>query len=1202
MAAAEPTFTDHDAFMDMVVQPCKYMPIAATQHPPFADGVFKTPFRSLIACHFPSTLFTMHDASFAAANSSEYCRDTVSLLLLLVHCAHRANVRVFLETLYDSELCAAGIFDCRGYRLLIPVHAQAYDEFAAIIASELEEQEQPETSSKRKPKRRRTEESVVMPHDTYVNRKRIKSPMHFLDVISRMFVCHAGSTPARINLVLADDSSAGGEDVSAEHEDNTVYSVLDYRKHMGGEQAEAWYTAMRLPMWQRNIDNYVEERTDLSGGLFTLRHDMHYADYEFAVRMLSPTDGFLRGDGNKLRWFMQPSVEPRMSEVRQQLLRLCKNAGFKDRRRYTCMSDSAIKCLFVSGEDGVLPTITDFAHSAPIVARGPFSDLNGDTSSQILEARLYPLSFAQRKQYIDRRSSVIRLVKEGLLPQAEVNRVEDDFVDMIMEHMDTKTAGVPTMYTDLYTERLDMLDRINGEPTTVTRLAKKMLYFAKGEGVSDLLFWDEVLCSFADTIVTHQNATPQQLGIVLQITFFVFAMLRHVFGPQMGVCLQGSSDVGKTFAVMMALMLVANCMQEQENDASEKAWVVKKDDYMKVRFNDEQKMFMKSTGNGGNQAPDGLHKQSGMSTGVMVYNQYQLNPNGSDTARKHLIDCRGLDISTTNYSLRDAMASRCVTIQVDDVKQSTRGRSRLVKSTTDRFNLQNQAASLAGQLWTSAAGKFWVVECYGGVGIDMRMFEVFCAVVATMLTPHGIVEMMCRDIDKLRAQATGIMVARVTAEVEKREEMQQWAADPVNWINHMRACGGVVSMKDIVVAMSLCKPSNAQGKMDDLLRVALKRLVVFSKGANTAAETDDTDRYYLVGTTKRTAAADITAAVHRMNLDTNEAMMRAALDKLEKTSHQKTPCIMYDTDTPGQVKLYVLKSVVNTTEVMTDTEQTILEWLQRVAAKVDKTSIYTTSYDEKSYLFGKQVGDALRGTMAITGTPLDALAADICKAMDVTQRCTALYWLQSMKLRSGSPLLQVHTEHTPMFYQIFVKDTAAAHAAEPCDPDGQFPGKFKTKLVHPNSMAINMHELDNFTANEKSRDAEASNRHDDFVDALMMISGEAVPGDRIFVNVSPVIDTDTPAAVTHVVRGFTGDVVCGNPRRVEKSSVGSQVDIITEDTILPESKEELRFGPGSQLYRKLLNEQSMINMGLPFADAVEKIYRGTTNPWAYVFR
>ena len=1186
--------------MDMIRQECKYMPLAATQHPHFVDGVYKTPFKAMIMVHFPSSLFAMHDASFAAANSSEYCRDTVSFMLFLIHCAHQANVRVFIETLYDSVMCEAGIFECKGYRLHIPVPVGAYEEFAAVIATELES----ETEEDKKPKRKRRKvETNEAPRDYYVNRKRISSAGKFLDIVNRMFICHTGCTPSRLNLVLADTDAADG----AEHfdlEDNTVYSVLDYKKHMCGQQALTWYSAMRLPEFQRNVDNYIDMDTDFAGGHFIIDKDLHCNDYEFAIRMLGPTDGFLRGDANNLRNFMQPSVEPTMTEVRKQLCVLAKNAGFKNRRQYSKLSDADTKAMFVSENPDEPPMLKDFAHSAPIVAQGPFSDAKGDTFSQKLEAQMYPLSYAQKVAYIQRRTDVIRLVKGGVLHTDEITRVQEEFVETVMEHLDTKCAGVPASYHNLWQERQEMLARMATTDTSVTRMARKMQFFASGHG--EFKFIDEVYASFADTIVTHQNATPQQLRIILSITFFMFGVQKNEFCPQIGVCLQGSSDVGKSVCVKIALAAQAKCLQESENDASDKAWVADTENYMKIRWMDEMNFGHEKERN---KSKDAKPMQAGMTTGVMYYNQYNLSRDGgSDTCNKIMRDCRGLWVATMNNELNSALRSRFVIIQTTQEAKETTGRKKIEKATSDPTNIQKQAAALSGQLWTSSMVKFWVVHCFGGVGIDFRMLEVFCALLATMLTPFGITEMMCRDIDKLRAQAQGVMVARVMAQIEKREELEEWADEPDNWINHVRLSGGVVSMKDIMLAFSLCKPTNAQCKMDHLVRVAMKRLVVITSGGVTAAETDATGRYYVLSTNKKNAASDLTDAVHRMGMDTNEDMMRTALTKLERTSHLKSPCIIYNSaSVTNASQLCVLKCIVSNIDVMTDAETALVVWLQGVK---DASARYTTgglpenisamSYDETAYMFSRSVHNAIAGTMAATNTALDTMARKLGDKMELAQRSTALFWLLEVTTHDGKPLIEIHThDASEMFYRAFVKDTEVP-GAEQCSDDGLFSGRYKTKMVMPQSIRVNKQALDTFTANQATKDTEAMKRHRQFIDVLMAVSGEAMPGDKIFLDVSPVIDKDTPAAVTHIVGAFDGNIVCKNPRRLEASSTGSHADIIEEDTVLPESSRTLTFSAGSRLYLQLLDEQSEINIGVPFADAAATVYAGTVNPYEHL--
>ena len=133
-----------------------------------------------------------------------------------------------------------------------------------------------------------------------------------------------------------------------------------------------------------------------------------------------------------------------------------------------------------------------------------------------------------------------------------------------------------------------------------------------------------------------------------------------------------------------------------------------------------------------------------------------------------------------------------------------------------------------------------------------------------------------------------------------------------------------VPLAGALVLFALCKPTNAQCKMDHILRVAMKRLVLITVSGTARAETDSTGRYYVLSTTKKTAGVDLTNAALRMQMDTDEDMMVTALAKLERSSHLKSPCVIYTGEKGTQ--LCVLKSLINKIDVMSDSETALLAW------------------------------------------------------------------------------------------------------------------------------------------------------------------------------------------------------------------------------------------------------------------------------------
>lgn len=1165
-----------------------YLPLPETQHPPVGpDGVHVRPYKKLVMVVFPTTNWTMPTATFGAAHSSEYARDNVSLFLYLIERAHKVRLPVYLETLYDDVLAATGIFEEKAKRLWIPVPADRYEEFAAGVAASLDTAEEPKPKRQKKKTRPPPQAEAF---NQYVSHKRINSEKKLVDVIMRKWICQKEYEVPKLNFDMLDrtDNDFGGDDDVAVDDGDTFYdSLFSAEKSMADDQSQEFLKEIRATEYQRNINNYVKVHGNTH--TFVVDPEKLYADFPFTMRMISPQDGFIRGDADLLRNFLQQSMEPPMAKVRDKLCELAKIAGFtNNRRKYNRLSDDATRQLFI-GTDGTNPTLSDFAHTAAINALSPFSKAQGYTFTERAEVQLYPLAFAEKKRYSERRARIVDRVLAGQLGPEEVVRMNQEFCETVIEHLDEDCPGVPSMYHRLWKESTDINDTLFNGTSKVAAMARKMHYFESSSHTTDMTipFVDRMLCSIVDIVVTHQNATPQQLRIIMKCMFYMFSLLRNHFGPQMGLCLQGTSDVGKSECVKIAMAMFASCLQHSENDASDKAWVVDDQVAMQFKWLDELNMGHEKEGS---KSRDAKPWQSAMSTGFAKYSQYKLgHDGGSDTLLQIMRDCRYFAVATMNNQMNAALRSRFTMEETYQEAKNHSGRKKGEKATLDPSSVPKQASSLALQKFTSSMVKFWPVEAYGGLNmIDTRMFEVFCAMVSTMLTPFGIARMMCRDMDKLRSMATGVMVCRVMAMIEKCEHMQDFAQDPEKFVSHVQIQGGVVSMKDLVLSLSLSKPTNATSKMDQLLRIALKRMIVFEppNGGPTRPQTDDTSRYYATNIPKKNAAHALTQCILRMQLDANEDMMATALTLLEQTTMQNSQSIVYKSTPQGREMLHVLKAVV--TSVITDNESAMIQWL-KVLSEAPRGATWNTSFDERSCTFKGALKRCIQG-VAHAQPAISAPVAQLCETMDGTQRDIAFYWLEQMPFdNEGAKVLEFSSDSTDMMHGMALADESS-QLSEECDAAGKYAGKHKTKVVMPNAFRVPFKFLEEFDPDIDKQNSVHDKRMHEFIDACMAVSGEELPGTTIIIGVSSVINETTPAALMYTVKEFNEDVTVLNPRRYDASSILNHEALMEIDKFLPENQHRLTFNKDSNLYEQMREEQCLANTGMSYTDAYAETY------------
>jgi hypothetical protein len=550
--------SEADRFASLLARRAFYMPLPETQRPPHsADGIHRVPFKVLLALNFPITNWTVSEATFGAAKPGEFARDNVSLFLLVVQWALTSKINVYIETLYDQVLADAGILQEQGKRLFLPVPETKYAEFAMVVMNALHP---PEEGAGRKRKRAKT--TTTKPErdqevfDTYVSHKLINSEAKFLEVVNRMWMCQTSEQANVINFDMlgAGDASAdvgfgndGEDDIADEKE---VFWMLDFARIFESDQSMSWYEEARVPSWQRDANFYTDKETNT----FLVQPGI-YDQFDCTMRVIRPTDGFLQGDADRLREFMQQTILPPMSLIRDKLCELSKAAGFRKRDEYSRLTDAATRGLFKRGVGGnSKPFMNDFSHCARIQAPDPFAEAEGLSFNERAKLKLTPICAKMQADFKRRRKQIRKRIESGILDTDELDRINDDIAESVYDILDNECSGVPTMYNKVWDERKTLRRKMfpanDEDDTDVGRMARDMFFFDNvandDEVLSTMAFEDRLYCSYADTMSTHLNATPFQARIILKCKTYCAVLLRNFFGPQNGVCMQGTCDVGKS--------------------------------------------------------------------------------------------------------------------------------------------------------------------------------------------------------------------------------------------------------------------------------------------------------------------------------------------------------------------------------------------------------------------------------------------------------------------------------------------------------------------------------------------------------------------------------------------------------------------------------------------------------------------------------
>ena len=615
-----------------------YLPIPQTQRPPAnegdgnGNGVHVLKCARLLVLTIASSNWVVETAMFGAAKPTEFARDNVSLFLKVVQWAILAKLNIYLETLYDDVLAQTGMLQECGKRLFLPVPESKLNEFSAIIMTSLIPEEPiPVASASRKKSKKssaasQSATSEMTPDDivfnTFVSHKRIDSDTKFIDVINRMWMCSAEKEVNCLNFDMI-DSAAGAEvlgDQGVSSDDrNSVFHMLDWRRAFESDQSKEWYDECRLPAWQRDPAHYF----DPDAGMFII-HDLCFESFPFTVRMFCHNDGFLRGDADTLRLFLQQTVEVPMADVRTKLCELSQACGFRRRDQYMRMSDEETLRMFCTA-DGSLPQLRDFAHRARIIAPDPFAPTQGLTFSQQHEYLITPIAAKHKEVFTHRRKLLTERIADGRLDASELERVNDDVAEVISGALEAQSPGIPRMYAKVTEERKTLKHKLFPEyeedDTPVAKMARKMFFFdsacVEGPALAGMDMVDRQYASYADILSTHLNTTPFQARVVLMCKTYATTLMKNTFGPQNGVCMQGTCDVGKSHCAKTLVTLFPTCQIQSENDASDKAYVMQ-DISMTIVWRDEMNFGGVADGP---KARDDKTTRSAFSTGVLVYNQ-----------------------------------------------------------------------------------------------------------------------------------------------------------------------------------------------------------------------------------------------------------------------------------------------------------------------------------------------------------------------------------------------------------------------------------------------------------------------------------------------------------------------------------------------------------------------------------------------------
>jgi len=1165
-------------FQELLDDDVQYLPHSATQRVPGNDGV---DFGRILTYVVPSEALTSSQGTFGAVDAPAEAAEYMVLANWLMEMANRSGCTISVETLYSAPCADVGQVEVAAWRVWVLVPHDQYIKFAQHCQAHLtgkpvptEEEEPP--AGRRAVGRPRKKQKLAQNPDAprsstpRASWRNVTSEAYLLGVLRKQSLGEDGDDVFSLDWDSIVSEATGSADVSA---GSSVYSLFDARAHFASPRNQAWYTAKRVPPWQRRQSAYFSE------GTFDPSTDV-FSHYPWALRVVDAHCMCMRPDAESILSYLLPNMEVPLRLLRDKFSQLAKFSGRGVSMRYCAFSDDATLDLLRG--DGA--SHRHYSRSVVITAVHPLRRMAGTLYSEQWKAKLYPVQYLIETENRSKKAAIGELRRLGKVDDAEVRRVHEQLSDNVASMLSSHALGTVPYWHLVWADHMKLTDEINAD-TEVARCALKLLNFRDIQGASAVQAppFDQGVQSVLDTVTNHMGVTPQQLRVVAKFLFSICASARHQFGPQWAQALFGQSDVGKSYCMKIISCLLPPSMQEEENDASDKAWVLDGAVPFKFCWMDEIGVGLSETSKG--RSRDSKTLQAGMSNGVQTYKQYKRGKEGKqDKLQVYHVDCRKNLAITSNKCLNDAMMSRVHVEETYEEPVAQTGRSKIDKAACDATGVLAQATSLAMQLLMTQSLYLWLVEACGAFvkPIDMRMFEVFTGLYNSMLVPSGFDRMKCRQMDRHKTLALGLMNFGVMSSLRRDPRMQAIAEDNVRATAYYIVRAAVVPMRAVEVAYNLSQPSRAFAQASTRALVGMKNQIVHDMREEPVLDT--TKAYYVTKISKAEAAHKVAQSSRLAGNDAAQDVIQTALTKMECTKHNGMAQIKYDM-VCGADTLHVLASLVDQSVVLTDHQAALVEWLQGVHNDETFGDLGYWRYEakERHVLFSRQVRDCIIGTatMQVVDNMPDRINLLKNLATPILRQ-RALRGLALASVDDGSVVEMKESSEDPYFGMVFMDDEADPlyAMAQPCSEQGPFAGRRMAPRIMSGAFAVPIDFLRDYKRGEEmKRESDAALA--EFQNVLMAATGEAREGDVLFRNVSSHIHHDSSSSSTSTCAKVEGAWTYPNPRVMSATDVVEADKYMTYDTVHPENKTTITLTHESGLYRKMVEEACAANcMGM----------------------
>lgn len=1187
MSERETGSSPAEAFARMIDTPVKYLDLSYTSQVLDDDAVECA--RTLV-WRVSSRCFTSTNGTFGGVALDDSAADNVSLMLWLMEMCRRTKVNFMLVSLYNEESATLNTAaDMVGYLLVIPLTFEDFIPFAqnaqaaltgvAVDGGEDASSEAAEAAPRAagRPKKKRKR---VNPKSTAsrVSWQRIDNEAKLLEIVRRQSIGADEEEVYRLDWdSVVSDAAGHGEDTA---EGMSFLRLFDADEHFGRPHEREWYARRGVPLVQRSGTTYFDGSTcfaDVEGTM--------YAHAPWALREVRSTSHCLAPDSNTLLGYMLPNNDPPLSLLRHKISANSRYLGMDVDERIDELDDDETIDLF-RYPDGAF---RNYGRSVVVSGPHPFKDQPATLFSAQWKSRLYPVMYQTELKNIARKKAVARLHASGGCDDAAVRRahlrVADDVTGTLTEH----ALGVVPYYASVHEARLRLGRVLRSKNGDVAEHARSIYYYRRVEraGAMDTRPFDRELESLADAITLHMGVTAQQLRIVMTVLMTICASAEHEFGDQFAIALFGESDVGKSFAMQIVCCLLDHAMQQQQNDASDKAWVL--DGVMPFLFTwlDEVNIGLSDSSKA--RSKDSKTMQAGLSTGVMSYKQYVRGVDGEDDYLlvRH-VDCRKNWAMTSNVMVNKAMESRLdVRHQWDgDNDPGTKGKLNAAACASN--GVATKGCSLAIKYIMTGSAYMWNARANGAytAPLDFRMMEVFIGLYTTILLPVGFPKLKCRDINRHKHVAKGIFNFTLMNSLYRDEALAAVAASKERELAFYVVRGGVVPMRAVEVAFNLNAPCRKFAALETRALCGIATMITFTN--RDAPVMDGGKAYYATSVAKRDAAAKVAQNTRLAGHNTADDIIASALTKLECEKLNGMPKVIYNpvnyVDT-----LFVLKDAVHHVDVQTDHMAGIYEWLQKLSHNEALNDLYWVCVDvhEEHYLFSRRLVDVVRGEASTQTITEVGESADIVGQVgtDVSRR-RALHAILCAEMEDPGcdRMVPVATEQTgadteyPYYGMLFMNDPGAPGyaSAKQCKDGGEFSGRCYQPHCMSGALRVNKSFLDGYKRGEQQAKGQET-ALESFRGILAAVSGESMPGEMCFRNSSGTIDANNGSSERTATRAMEGSWSYPNPRGMAKTDRLDHSQYFEKDTVHPEDKQVITVSAGDNLYQRMCEERARDN-------------------------